>query len=74
MVKKKDEIPEWVSDEIQNAKFKKPEELKRTGYILEIIVPSVVRGAVWMKTTFPYLINPLLGSAFSKQLNKKEQN
>ena len=36
MVKKKDDIPEWVSDEIQNAKFKKPEELKRTGYILEI--------------------------------------
>ena len=35
MVKKKDEIPDWVSDEIQNAKFKKPEELKRTGYILE---------------------------------------
>ena len=41
---------------------------------LEIIVPSIVRGAVWMKTTFPYLINPILGSAFSKQLNKKEQN
>ena len=37
MVKKKDEIPDWVSDEIQNAKFKKPEELKRTGYILEIL-------------------------------------
>ncbi len=36
MVKKKDDIPEWVSDEIQNAKFKKPEELKRSGYILEI--------------------------------------
>ncbi|MDX1442072.1 MAG: hypothetical protein R3237_06410, partial [Nitrosopumilaceae archaeon] len=36
MVKKKDDIPEWVSEEIQNAKFKKPEELKRTGYILEI--------------------------------------
>ena len=36
MVKKKDEIPDWVSDEIQNAKFKKPEELKRTGYILEL--------------------------------------
>ena len=36
MVKKKeDEIPEWVTDEIQNAKFKKPEELKKTGYILE---------------------------------------
>ena len=36
MVKKKeDEIPEWVTDEIQNVKFKKPEELKQTGYILE---------------------------------------
>ena len=36
MVKKKDEIPGWVSDEIQNAKFKKPEELKKTGYVLEL--------------------------------------
>ncbi|CAD6368732.1 conserved hypothetical protein [metagenome] len=33
---KKDDIPDWVTDEIQNAKFQKPEELKRTGYILEI--------------------------------------
>ncbi len=38
MVKKKEDIPEWVSDEIQNAKFMKPEELKRSGYILEIYV------------------------------------
>ena len=36
MVKKKDEIPAWVTDEIQNAKFEKPTELKRSGYILEI--------------------------------------
>jgi len=36
MVKKKDEIPDWVSDEIQNAKFEKPEELKKSGYILEL--------------------------------------
>lgn len=36
MVKKKeDEIPEWVTDEIQNAKFKKPGEIKSSGYILE---------------------------------------
>jgi len=41
---------------------------------LEIIVPAVVRGAVWMKNTFPYLINPILGSTFNKQLNNKEQN
>jgi uncharacterized protein len=41
---------------------------------LEIIVPSVVRGAVWMKNTFPYLINPILGFAFTKQLNSKTKN
>ena len=35
MVKKKDDIPDWVSDEIQNAKFKKSEEIKKSGYILE---------------------------------------
>lgn len=36
MVKKKDDIPDWVLDEIQNAKFGKPEPLVRTGYILEV--------------------------------------
>lgn len=36
MAKKKDEIPKWVTDEIQNVKFGKPKKLKRTGYILEI--------------------------------------
>ena len=41
---------------------------------LEIIVPSFVRSAVWIKTTFPYLINPILGSTFKKQLDKNEEN
>ena len=37
MVKKKeDDIPDWVTDEIQNAKFQKPQEMKRTGYVLEM--------------------------------------
>ena len=31
-----DDIPEWVEEEIQNAKFQKPQKLKRSGYILEI--------------------------------------
>ena len=35
MVKKKEDIPKWVTDEIQNAKFKKPKEIKKSGYILE---------------------------------------
>jgi hypothetical protein len=36
MVKTKDELPEWVIDEIRNAKFAKPEPITRTGYILEV--------------------------------------
>ena len=36
VVKKKEkDIPDWVTDEIQNAKFQKPDELKKSGYILE---------------------------------------
>ena len=35
---------------------------------LEIITPSVVRIAVWLKYTFPYFINPILGKSFKKQL------
>ena len=36
MVKKKEDIPEWVTNEIQNAKFGKPKEETKTGYILEV--------------------------------------
>lgn len=41
---------------------------------LEIIVPSIVRVAVWMKITFPFLINPVLGLTFMKKLNSKTKN
>ena len=41
---------------------------------LEIIVPSVVRIAVWMKNTFPYFINPILGKAFKKQLDSMKKD
>jgi uncharacterized protein len=33
---------------------------------LEIIVPFFVRSAVWLKHTFPYLINPILRSSFKE--------
>ena len=36
MVKKKEDIPKWVTDEIQNAKFEKPKEETKSGYFLEI--------------------------------------
>ena len=38
LVKKKDEIPDWVSDEIQNAKFKKPEEVKKLDIFLNFMM------------------------------------
>jgi hypothetical protein len=36
MVKKKDEFPDWIINEIKDAKFEKPEFITRTGYILEV--------------------------------------
>lgn len=40
---------------------------------LEIIVPSYGRVGVWLKQTFPYLINPLVGWLFRRQLNKSKE-
>jgi hypothetical protein len=36
MSKKKEDIPEWVSNEIQTAKFEKPVSVTKSGYVLEI--------------------------------------
>ena len=36
---------------------------------LEMITPSIIRIAVWLKHTFPYFINPILGKSFKKQLD-----
>ena len=38
---------------------------------LEIVVPSFVRVVIWLKQTFPYIINPILGSVFKKQFDNK---
>ena len=38
---------------------------------LEIIVPSPVRIAVWLKNTLPFLINPILGKSFKNKLDSK---
>jgi uncharacterized protein len=39
---------------------------------LEIMVPFYVRAGVWFKHTLPYVINPLVGYLFRKQLNKSK--
>jgi len=33
-----------------------------------------MRGAVWAKHTFPYLINPIIGSSFKKQLESHKKS
>ncbi len=38
MAKKKDDIPDWVSDEIQNSKFEKPEDLKKLDIFLYFMI------------------------------------
>jgi len=38
---------------------------------LEIVVPSVARAGIWAKHNFPFLINPIIGNAFRKQLTKR---
>jgi uncharacterized protein len=40
---------------------------------LEIVVPSIVRGAIWTKQTFPFLVNPIIGSTFRKYLESQEK-
>ena len=39
---------------------------------LEIVVPSFVRIGVWVKQTLPFLINPIIGNRFRKQLDKRD--
>ncbi len=41
---------------------------------LEITVPSAARAAIWMKNTFPYVVNPLAAKSFKKQLKTMMQN
>jgi short-subunit dehydrogenase len=36
---------------------------------LEIMVPFFMRAGVWFKHTVPYIVNPIIGAHFRKQLN-----
>ena len=38
---------------------------------LEIVVPSIARAGIWAKQNFPFLINPIIGNTFRKQLSKR---
>jgi uncharacterized protein len=38
---------------------------------LEIMIPFYIRAGVWFKHTIPYLVNPIVGSVFNRQLKNK---
>jgi len=50
--------PKTVSKAILKAAYSKR---------IEIVVPFFVRSAVWLKHTFPYLINPIISSSFKDE-------
>ncbi|MFZ0648412.1 MAG: hypothetical protein WAM27_09340, partial [Nitrososphaeraceae archaeon] len=37
---------------------------------LEIIVPFYMRAGVWLKHTIPFLINPMIGFLFRRELSR----
>ena len=40
---------------------------------LEIMVPFYIRAGVWFKHTIPYLVNPIVGYVFNRQLQNKSK-
>ncbi|HJT48670.1 MAG TPA: SDR family NAD(P)-dependent oxidoreductase [Nitrososphaeraceae archaeon] len=40
---------------------------------LEIMVPFYIRAGVWLKHTMPYIVNPIVGSLFNRQLRYKSK-
>ncbi len=55
--------PETVANSVLNA---------ANSSRLEIVVPSIVRVGIWLKQTFPFLINPLIGKIFRRQLENDD--
>jgi uncharacterized protein len=40
---------------------------------LEIMIPFYIRAGVWFKHTIPYLVNPIVGYVFNRQLQNKSK-
>jgi hypothetical protein len=40
---------------------------------LEIIVPFYIRVAVWFKHTLPFIVNPIVGSHFRRELMRSRK-
>lgn len=69
-----DSMPKYSATSISSESVAKAILKAANSSRLEIIVPSLVRGAIWAKQTFPYFINPIVSSSFKKQLASKKQS
>lgn len=69
-----DHIPNYTNFMLQPKNVSKAILKAANSPRMEIIVPFYVRAGVWFKHTLPYIINPLIGSLFRRQLNKSKKN
>jgi len=69
-----DTLPKYSPTSLSPEKVAKAVVKAANSSRLEIIVPSVVRVAVWVKHTFPYFINPIIRSAFRKQIENSKNS
>jgi len=69
MVKKKEDVPEWVSNEIKSVKFEKPVSVTKSGYGLEIygdekidaqLYKPVEREDILLQWIYQKKLNPLI--------------
>jgi hypothetical protein len=37
------------------------------------MIPFYIRAGIWFKHTIPYLVNPIVGSVFNRQLKNKSK-
>jgi short-subunit dehydrogenase len=69
----KDRVPNYTAFMLEPEKVSKSILAAANSHRLEIIVPFYVRAGVWVKHTMPYLVNPIVGIVFRRQLHKSER-
>jgi short-subunit dehydrogenase len=69
----KDRVPNYTGFMLKPEKVSESILAAANSHRLEIIVPFYVRMGVWLKHTMPYIINPIVGAIFRRQLNKPKE-
>ncbi|HYO06185.1 MAG TPA: hypothetical protein VER14_04305, partial [Phototrophicaceae bacterium] len=69
----KDHVPNYTGFMLKPEKVSESILAAATSHRLEIIVPFYVRVGVWLKHTIPYIVNPMVGAVFRRQLDKSKE-